>query len=87
MADLKPSSGGTVFGAMVALGLAVYAFIEKEKQPAAAKPASSKTVIVHDTVTKVVHSAPPVSGTDIVLILLLCLLATVALFAIGTGRN
>lgn len=96
MENARPTPRRHVGLWILVLGGAVVAFIASQKNdtpahaPTAAPtpaPTVTHTEIIHTITTQVVHAASPVSGTDIVLILAACLLATVALFAIGTARR
>ncbi len=49
---------------------------------AAPAPAPTKTVIVNHTITKIIHEAPSLSGTDIVLIVLIVCIAGVGVVSL-----
>jgi len=62
----KPTA--LVFG--LGIGAILILWSEKPQHPAAAATPVTRTVVVRETVTRVVHAAAhsPVSGTDVVLI-------------------
>jgi hypothetical protein len=73
----KPSWVALAFG----VGAAWYAWHQPDSHLAAAPKPVTRTVVVHQTVTRVVHAAAhsPVSGTDIVLIVIASLVVFLVL--------